>query len=431
MSRRRQNQRLRWERHCAQHPRQELDTHSDQESSGSDTLCPDLAEGLLSRIGHVHIQSPTVGKRRQKQPSDMVQAATENMTKHARHELHMSSDEESSDSDTLWFEGTKCLRAGKQHVYREMSTERKRCQKQLSDMVLAATGHMTKLREQQGKLETSQNNIRRDISNARKELRQEAGKSRNVVSTAEKSLARQLHDSQETALASVRAALQKIENDRQKLLDGMEALELRRNNLPQAELTSRLQKELKHQQEASLWEVSWTFSIEKGSSAVPRLRTVGMKSESVNCNTDLERLEPDGALRTLEPDIGDYVVGLVVLGDIVCATGFEQQYLWVKNTVANVSRRHEVRGLAAQGMTSLKNEGKGGTFTVVITDRNRKVHFITVDKSSLRITKQFAADIYWFCAISYHHKQGKRKTDNYQLVWRPDCILRCQPEDVK
>ena len=286
-----------------------------------------------------------------------------------------------------------CLLAHKQHVYRELSTVGEDCQKQLSDMVQAATEHMTKLQEQHGKLETSQNNIQRDITKARKELHLKADEIRDMVTKREECLMKELDESEERALGSVRAARKETELNMastQSLVSYMQTLQASGDVLDQVVHTPGLQKQLKQQQGTRISEVSWDAKINSKCGNVGMLGTVGMKSESAKCDVGFETMEPDEALSTLKLDVGGWVVGLVVLGDIVCAAGLSKPYLWVQNTDANRHKRHEVRGLQAAGMTAGKNEGNADTITVVISDNNMKLHFITLDKTSLGIRNQFA-----------------------------------------
>ena len=292
---------------------------------------------------------------------------------------------------------TKCCLLGhKQHMYRELSTVAEDCQKQLLDMVQAATEHMTKLQEQHGKLETSQNNIQRDVTKVRKELHLKADEIRDVVTKREECLMKELDESEERALASVRAACKETELNMastQSLVSYMQALQVSGDVLDQVVHTPGLQKQLKQQQGTPTCEVLWDAKINRESGNVDVLGTVDMKSESAKCDVGMGKIEPDEALSTLKPDVGGWVVGLVVHGDIVCVTGFSKPYLWVHNTVTKEHKRHEVRGLQAAGMTALKNEGNAGTFTVVISHLKEMLLFVTVDQSSLEITKQFANDI--------------------------------------
>ena len=289
-----------------------------------------------------------------------------------------------------------CLLTHKQHVYRELSTVGKECQKELSDMIQEANEHMTKLQEQQEKFKTSQNNIQRDITKAREELRHKADEIRDMVTKKEERLTKELDESEEKALASVRGTLKEIElkvASTQSLLSNLQALKKSEDVLDQVVDTPGLQKQLKQQHVTPVYEVSWDAKIKRESSNVPLLGTVDMKSESAKCDIGFETMELDEALSTLKPDVGSIVVGLVALGGIVCATGFENPYLWVQNTLVNKHKRHEVRGLRAAGMTALKNVDNADVIAVVITDKNRKLHFITLDKNSLEITNQFADDI--------------------------------------
>ena len=136
-------------------------------------------------------------------------------------------------------------------MYRELSTLGKECQRQLLDMAQAATEQMSKLREQHGKLETSQNNIQSDFTKAREELRLKADDNRGLVTRQEDCLLKQLCESKEKALASVRAANEKTRLNialTESLLSNIQVLQVSGNVFDLVVLTPGLQQQLKHQQ---------------------------------------------------------------------------------------------------------------------------------------------------------------------------------------
>ena len=64
--------------------------------------------------------------------------------------------------------------------------------------------------------------------------------------------------------------------------------------------------------------------------------------------------------------------------------------LWIHNTATNTSKEHTLEGLSNVGMTVIH---KGTDNTLVITDRNKKLHFVTFNQNTLDITTHTVKDI--------------------------------------
>ena len=300
-------------------------------------------------------------------------------------------------------------RAHRWHVFSDGPTVRG------NTIQAVAAEYMTKLQEKHGELKVSETKIRRDITQALKELHHKADEMKGLVTKREECLMKELDESEERALARVRAALNETKRNMastQSLIVRLRALQESGDVLHQARNIPDLQKQLKQQQGIGFCDVSLDANIKTGSSYLPPLGSVNLEDKSAK--SDVGEMEPERARRTLKPDVGDYVIGLAVLGDVVCVAGHNKQYLWVQDTVRKLRRRHEIKGLAAQGMTILTNESNGVALTVVITDRNKKLHFIAVSKSSLEIIRLLAVGIHFTpCRITTDRKLGKLVVANW------------------
>lgn len=117
-----------------------------------------------------------------------------------------------------------------------------------------------------------------------------------------------------------------------------------------------------------------------------------------------------------KPDVGDDVSGLAVIGDSVCVTEWYQPNLWMHDIGTKTKTQHTIDGLKAVGMTTV-NSGSNKyneNNTLVITDTNRKLHFITLSPQHMNITKHTVKDIPFVPRhVSVDSMTGKLMIANY------------------
>ena len=168
--------------------------------------------------------------------------------------------------------------------------------------------------------------------------------------------------------------------------------------------------------------VSWTASFKKETRSVDvldaMLGTVSTESSVVTTKpvaaggSTRDRVVPMklcAPLATLKCRAGNTDVGLVVVGDYVCAIDHGQYWgqstLWIHNTAIHTFKTHTLRGSKAQGMTVLH---KGTDNTLVIADYNKKLHFVTFNQNTMDITRCKVKGITFSpCDISIHPVTGQ------------------------
>ena len=302
---------------------------------------------------------------------------------------------------------TCCMLTHQQHKYRELEAMRQECQDKLTLHSKTATGHIITLDKHREELEASQINIQRDATKACQEVQQAADELRSLVSKREQHLIQQIREEEKTALLEVKAACKEIELNKatmQSLQSYIQALQVAGNITDQVVHTPGVQEQLHQQLAAPFRAVSWTASFKKetNSEAVvdAMLGTVSTESSVVATKPaaaggspimDVVQMKLGTPLSTLTcPFRGTTVAGLVVVGDCVCATGYDNSSLWIRNTVTNTSKVHRLEGVCNEGLTVIH---KGTDSTLVITDYKKKLHFVTFNQNTLNITIYTVKDI--------------------------------------
>ena len=70
-------------------------------------------------------------------------------------------------------------------------------------------------------------------------------------------------------------------------------------------------------------------------------------------------------------------------------TGWTNSRLWIHNTATNTSKVHTLEVVSNEGMRVIH---KGTDSTLVITDENKKLHFVTFNQNTLDITTHTVKD---------------------------------------
>ena len=301
---------------------------------------------------------------------------------------------------------TCCMLTHKQHEHRELAAMGQECQDKLTRHSKTATGHIITLDKRREELEASQTNIQRDATKACKEVQQAADELRSLVTKREQHLIQQIRKEEKTALLEVKAACKEIEWNKatmQSLQSYIQALQVSGNITDQVVHTPGVQEQLHQQLAAPLRAVSWTASFKKETNSVAvldaMLGTVSTESSVVTTKPvaaggsamDVGQMKLGAPLSTLKCPFSDTgVAGLVVVGDCVCVTGWDNSRLWIHNTATNTSKEHTLKGVGNEGMTVIH---KGTDSTLVITDRNEKLHFVTFNQNTLDITRHTVKDM--------------------------------------
>ena len=82
-------------------------------------------------------------------------------------------------------------------------------------------------------------------------------------------------------------------------------------------------------------------------------------------------------MQEMETEGSTMVAGMALTGDLICMVNMQKSSVWIYNKVEGTHATYRVPGLRAMGMALL--EGKPDTITVVLTDENRKLHFIDIN----------------------------------------------------
>ena len=316
---------------------------------------------------------------------------------------------------------TCCMLTHQQHKYRELAAVGQECQDKMTQHSKTATGHTITLDKCREELEASRINIQRDATKACQEVHQAADELRSLVTKSEQHLIQQIREEEKTALLEVKAACKEIELNKatmQSLQSYIQALQVSGNITDQVVHTPGVQEQLHQQLAAPLRAVSWTASFKKETNSVAALdamlgtvstesSVVTTKPVAAGCSAmDVVQMKLGAPLSTLQCPVSDRVVGAAVVGDCVCAIGWSNSTLWIHNTATNTSKEHKLKGLNdACGMTVVH---KATDNTLVITDWNKKLHFVTFNKNTLDITTHTVKDIIFEpCHISIHPVTGQ------------------------
>ena len=299
---------------------------------------------------------------------------------------------------------TCCMLTHKQHEYRELTAMGQECQDKLTQHSKTATGHIITLDKRREELEACQTNIQRDATKACKKVQQAAHELRSLVTKREQHLIQQIREEEKTALLEVKAACKELELNKatmQSLQSYIQALQVSGNITDQVVHTPGVQEQLHQQLAAPLGAVSWTASFKKETNSVAvldaMLGTVSTESSVVTTKPvagggsarDVVEMKLGAPLSTLTWPVSGTIAGLGVVGDCVCATEWWQCSLWIHNTATNTFKMHTLEGVSNVGMTVIH---KGTDSTLVITDLNKKLHFVTFNQNTLDITTHTVKD---------------------------------------
>ena len=278
---------------------------------------------------------------------------------------------------------TTCfLLTHKQHKCRDLKVVGEEYQKKLEELIYVAEVHVSTVRRQLEELKAYPHSIQRDTNKARQEVKQAANEIRDLATKREQYLLQEIQDVEQKALTEVTSAQEDAElkiATTESLLSYMQTLRDSGNATDQVVYTPDIEKQLRQQQAAPLGTVKWAASFKKETNSVAALNTMlGTVGPLVH-----EEVKLGQPLNTLKTDLGDGLTGLVVISGCLCATAWRQPDLYIHNTATNVSKLWKLDGVEAVGLTAIG----GRDNTLVIPDRNRKLHFVTFSLNSMEITK--------------------------------------------
>ena len=291
---------------------------------------------------------------------------------------------------------TCCLLTHQQHKYRKLATVAQGCQDKLAEHSKTAARHIGTLDMHREELEASQTNIQRDADKACQEVHQAADELRSLVTKREQHLIQHIREKEKTALLEVKAACKETELNKatmQSLQSYIQALQVSGNIADQVVHTPGVQEQLHQQQAAPLRAVTWTASFKKEANSVAvldaMLGTVSTDSPVVTTKPEaaggramgVMPMKLGAPLSTVIGAVNQYVTGVVVVGDCVCA--ISESTLWIHNTATDTSKEHTLQGLRAVGMTVIQKDTDN---TLVVTDYNKKLHFVTFNQNAMNFT---------------------------------------------
>ena len=308
-----------------------------------------------------------------------------------------------------------CMLTHQQHKYRELAAMGQECQDKLTRHSKTATGHIITLDKRREELEACQTNIQRDATKACQEVQQAADELRSLVTKREQHLIQQIREEEKTALLEVKAACKEIELNKatmQSLQSYIQALQVSGNITDQVVHTPGVQEQLHQQLAAPLRAVSWTASFKKETNSVAvldaMLGTVSTESSVVTTKPvaaggsamDVVQMKLGAPLSTLKCPFSDSC-------SRSCCSGRLCVCHWVVVTVASGyttqpqthPRYTHWKVSVMSGMTVIH---KGTDSTLVITDKNKKLHFVTFNQNTLDITTHTVKDI-TFSTTSHQH----------------------------
>ena len=280
---------------------------------------------------------------------------------------------------------TCCVLTHKQHDYRELVTAAQEFRDRLTSLDKAAAGHREKLNKHLKQLHTSEQDIQKDVNKAHQEVDQAADQMVALVNKRRQYLHHQIDDIQKTALEEVRAACKETELNEasiQSLQSYMQALQVSGNITDQVVHAPGLQEQLHQQKTALLKAETWTAKFKTETNSVDALDamlgTVGVDhSFTLGC-----------PLQTVHSPLAE---GVAVVGDVVCAVWWCNEYLRLCNTKSGTKKQHTVSGLSTRGVAAIDSSTDHATLAV--TDANRKLHFVTINANNMEITKHECKNI--------------------------------------
>ena len=284
-----------------------------------------------------------------------------------------------------------CLLKHKQHQYRDMTEVGEEYQRKLEEFIQAAEVHANKVRGQVKELEASQHTIQRDINKARQEVKKAANEMRDLATKREQYLLQQIQDIEQEALAAVTSAQEDTElkiATTESLLSYMQALHDSGDVTDQVVHTPDVEKQLHQQQAAPLRTVEWTASFKKRTNSVDTLSTM-LGTVAADCPPATKEVKLGQPLNTLKTDLSNSVSGLVVVNGCVCAIAWWRPDLYIHNTATNVSKQWELDDLRAVGLAAIRDTDN----RLVIADYDKKLHFVTFNQHSMKITRHAVKDI--------------------------------------
>ena len=278
-----------------------------------------------------------------------------------------------------------CLLKHKRHQYRDMTAVGEECRRKLEEFIQAAEVHVNKVRGEFKKLKASPHTIQRDINKARQDVKQAANEIRDLATKREQYLLQQIQDIEQEALAAVTSAQEDTElkiATTESLLSYMQALHDSGDVTDQLVHTPDVEKQLHQQQAAPFRTVEWTASFKKKKNSVAALNAMlGTVAGKV--------IKLGQPLNSLKTDLHDSVSGLVVVNGCVCATAWWRPDLYMHNTATNVSEQRKLDGLRAVGLAAIRDADN----TLVISDYEKKLHFVTFNQHNMDITGHTVKDI--------------------------------------
>ena len=278
---------------------------------------------------------------------------------------------------------TCCLLTHKQHEYRAMVAVGKECQKNLQDFIKAADGHVNKVREQLKKLKAYPRIIQQDTNKACHEVKQAANEMRDLVTKREQYLLQQIQDIGQEALAEVSEAQEDTElkiATTESLLSYMQVLHDSGDVTDQVIHTPTVEKQLHQQQAAPLRTVEWSASVKTETNSVDTLNAVLGSLTKVKLGQPQNTLKTGGA---------DHIVGLVVVNGCICAIHLCSFGLYIHNAATDLFTERKLDALRAIGLAAIH----GIDNILVIPDSERQLHFVTVNKRNMEITRHSAKNM--------------------------------------
>lgn len=293
-------------------------------------------------------------------------------------------------------------------TFLELTKKARESNKQLEDLERVAIEVVASLDKQLRKQEDARNAMKTKGDDASEKIKGVAAELKAEITAMEKSMLKTIDDTLSIAQAQANAAYETTEMENvvvHSLLSYIQSLRVSGDALDQVVHTPGLQEQVHQTGRASQKLVTLDTIFETMNLTVRDLILAHLfGTVTVKAPPALGSGPGLGPVRTnneekimlrqpnaLKPDLGrwglmwtTFISGLVVCGDWLVAIGWCKPILWISNTKMQAEKTETLAGLEAVGMAVVSTSGNN--YKLVITDKQRKVHFVTFNLRTMNIT---------------------------------------------
>lgn len=325
----------------------------------------------------------------------------------------------------------------KKHWYKELSKSASEVQEELKHVIVQTVEYMVKQAEVLRDMTITKNHICTSVQVAKQSVEQAADQLCDIINNYKRELVRDLERHQAEALQKLDSIEKDAEDNKagaSQLKEEIESLCQSGKAINQVMRTTEIQKQFAVTNRVTQQNMTWKFVSNQN-----KLTVDSLKAMFGNVKLKTPSLIRPGRI-TLGDHIhqvplkykgGKIVTGLVVIGDWLCVTHYEDPHLWLYDIVSGDNKTCKVPELQDPcGMALVKSTD----WTLVITDQSKacgKLHFVKISKD-LDITHHRVKNI----AVKYPRKVSvSREAVELQVFigrWNASQFVICNDEgDVK